>query len=766
MAGLQAQPLPLEVNPFFDETRLPTLSIDLHPDTLALILAPGNEQSDREYRARFTFDDGIMQQTLEHVGFRLRGNTSRVSAKKSFKVSFNTFVPGRKLFGLEKLNLNGEHNDPSILRAKLAWDLMGTMGVPAARAAHARLFLNGQYYGLYLNVEQVDEQFLQARFGNDTGYLYKCLWPADLTWKGSAAAAYRPTDASRRPYDLQRGGSDSAGYEDLAHLIDVVNTTPSDTFPEAIEAVFDVNGFLRVLAVDVLTGNWDNYWFLKNNFYLYFNPDTGLFHWLPFDLDNTFGVWWDGILPGIDWADRNVYAWGHPSELRPLVRNVLNVPAFRDRFTFYLRQTLAQAFVPAFLLPRIDTLHAALTAAAEADLYRTLDYGFTVADFHASFEQALGGHVTWGLKPYIEARYTTALAQLEATNVPPIVSDIHTLPAQLHGDRPFTVRVRVEDEATPTVTLSYDLAGTTTQVTMADDGQHGDGAAGDRVYGAPVPAPGTAPEVQFHINATDSQAQTSTSALYTRAVNHALGPVVINEFMASNTTALADEQGEFDDWIELHNHGPEAVSLAGMFLTDDLTVPNRWALPAVTLPPGDYLLVWADGTPEQGFLHASFRLERNGEQLGLFDAALAPLDTLTFGLQETDTAYGRTPDGTGPFALLSIPTPGFSNDHSTPVDAMPAVRPAALTAYPHPFGTQLTLTTALATPGPVSLVVYDLLGRPVRHLAAGLTTPGSHTWTWDGHDAAGMPLAPGLYLVRLTTPTFTTTLPVLKITHQ
>ena len=84
--------------------------------------------------------------------------------KKSFKVDFNHFISGRDFHGVEKLNLNGEHNDVSIMRAKLSWDLYQSMGMVSSRAAHAKLYINGDYYGLYISVEHIDDSFYQRTF--------------------------------------------------------------------------------------------------------------------------------------------------------------------------------------------------------------------------------------------------------------------------------------------------------------------------------------------------------------------------------------------------------------------------------------------------------------------------------------------------------------------------------------------------------------------------------------------------------------------------
>ena len=150
-----------------------------------------NVQSDSEFVASFHFQNAYINETVENIGFRLRGNTSREAAKKSFKVSFNTFVSGREFYGVDKLNLNGEHNDPSIIRSKLCFDHYQTIGMKASRANHVEVYINGQYYGLYISVEHIDDEFLNKNFGDDTGNLWKCLYPADLNYLGSDPNLYK-----------------------------------------------------------------------------------------------------------------------------------------------------------------------------------------------------------------------------------------------------------------------------------------------------------------------------------------------------------------------------------------------------------------------------------------------------------------------------------------------------------------------------------------------------------------------------------------------
>jgi hypothetical protein len=141
----------------------------------------------------------------------------------------------------------------------------------------------------------------------------------------------------------------------------------------------------------------------------------------------------------------------------------------------------------------------------------------------------------------------------------------------------------------------------------------------------------------------------------------------LNEVMADNEATVADGSGEYYDWVELYNAGPEQISLEGFFLTDDLGRPQQQALdPRLTLPAGGYLLLWASQGGGDDPTHLGFALAGDGEELGLFwtdpdTGNLLQLDALAFGPQEPDVSWARGEDGTGPWLACSAPTPGASN---------------------------------------------------------------------------------------------------------
>jgi hypothetical protein len=138
--------------------------------------------------------------------------------------------------------------------------------------------------------------------------------------------------------------------------------------------------------------------------------------------------------------------------------------------------------------------------------------------------------------------------------------------------------------------------------------------------------------------------------------------VVINELMADNNAAVQSTDGTYPDWIELFNAGDYSVDLSGMYLTDNLANPT-WQFPSGTVIGGEsYLVVWADGNVAQGPLHADFKLNANGETVGLLASDGETLiDSVTYDKQIQDTSFGRTYDGSSSWSYMTNPTSGESN---------------------------------------------------------------------------------------------------------
>ena len=152
------------------------------------------------------------------------------------------------------------------------------------------------------------------------------------------------------------------------------------------------------------------------------------------------------------------------------------------------------------------------------------------------------------------------------------------------------------------------------------------------------------------------------------ALGQSNSAIVINELMASNDAAVADNTGEYDDWIELYNKSSVSVDLTGWFITDKPDNLTKYDFPVgTTIDANDYLIIWADEDSSQGPVpvHANFKLASSGETVILVDDFVQIVDSVTFGQQTTDLGYARVPNGTGNFVIQQHTFDGNNDAVST-----------------------------------------------------------------------------------------------------
>ncbi len=155
-------------------------------------------------------------------------------------------------------------------------------------------------------------------------------------------------------------------------------------------------------------------------------------------------------------------------------------------------------------------------------------------------------------------------------------------------------------------------------------------------------------------------------ALHNATPLHA-ATIALNEFVSSNGETIADEDGDFEDWIELYNHGDDPVDLAGFGISDDPYELSRWIFPAVTIEPGEFLIVWASGKDRAGSgapLHTNFQVSSEGETITLTGPDGVAVDVVEPVALPRDHSYGRVPDGIGEWRYFTEPTPGAANTTS------------------------------------------------------------------------------------------------------
>ncbi len=726
---------------------------DIHitVNTNALTWIYNNVDSDSLHLSSIRYQNDSLDISMDSVGFRLRGNTSRNAAKKSFKLDFNQFVPGRKLSGVEKLNLKAEQNDPSLVRSNFAFSLMEKIGLEASRLCYARVYINDNYMGLYNIIEHIDENFLNYHFANNDGNLYKCLYPADLNYYGPDPL-YHPNAAwdPNRPYEIKTNKLEN-DHRQLAHLIDVINHTLSSDLMDSLESVLQVTDFIKYLAVNIMTGSWDDYRYLRNNYYLYYDIDLAKFRFIPYDYDNTFGIDWVGSSNWGDpnWARINMYSYTvMDSDGRPLSELIFNTPEYRDLFTHFIQFYTNNVFKEDQWTDYGDSIKALIRPDVVNDTYYPRDHGFNMSIFDDSYdEDQRYRHVERGIYEFMRKRRQTTNGDINWRYAAPSIyrRDIEQIGTSLHLDLSVfsaagikslelklydatsnensSIAINMDQDSQSNLVELYDRWTLRTQVETNDH--------------------------YYKIVATDINNQVSTwprkGFLELKDRSHIYNSLFINEIMAKNDASIADPAGDYDDWVEIYNASSQSIDMEGMFLSDREDSLAKWDFPENTIiHAGDYLLIWCDkdGDQHQDGLHANFKLSTSGEYISLTDKdSITVIDEIHFPALSSDVSYGRNLDGGDNWITFSIATPGATNNE-TDIDVLIPMTTALFPNYPNPFNPRTAISYQLSTASNIEVNIFNAMGRKVHTLVNNYQQAGVYKHNWDAsHLASGIYLA-------------------------
>ena len=606
-------------------------------------------------------------QVYPEVGVHFRGTSSYFtvrSDKKSFNIAVDYGKDGQRLYGYKTLNLLNGHVDASFLREVL-YNRIARDYIPAMKTNLVKLVINGENWGVYINLQQYNKDFLAEQFGTKGGVRWK-VGPGKggaLTYAGDDPTAYQET------YQLKTNNVE-APWQDLIALCKMLDeTTANAELVENLPSLLNIDQVLWQLAVSNVFMDDDGY-IHKGGDYAIYQDVNGRFHLIPHDNNESFRFGREGR-GGPGGGGPGGWSWGNlengmaspvaheDNAARPVIHRLLSNPEWRARYLAHVRTVADEWLDWEVLDPIINEYQALIDAEVQQDDKKL--YGYE--DFATGTPADLERFVTQR-REYLR---THPELNKPAPKITAVEIGSGTSPV---ANQPVSVKATLDKSlAADSVFLYYspERSAVFNRIKMEKKADS---------YTAHIPAFPANTTVYYYIeaNAVKTHGTTVFSPVHAEqgAAHYRVGvpvvkgsPIVINELMASNTKSLADPQGQYEDWLELHNLSDTTVNLTGMYLTDKTDNLKKWAFPAdTTIPAHGYLLVWLDedGKAEAG-LHANFKLSRNGEIVMLVDTDARGnqvLDTVAFEKQEKDVALGRWPNGSGKLKQVQT-TPGKEN---------------------------------------------------------------------------------------------------------
>ena len=765
------------------QSPLPVYEIAVDPLALQQLNTQFLLDDDFEVPATLTFDGTNIPCSLRYSGF-----TSGDDPKKSYKLRFNL---GQTFQDRRELNLKSHFSDDALVRQELSRQIYRAGGHPVPKATWVHVQINGEFAGVFADLEVIEEDFLRHReleqgpmyqaYQNYVSTLYPIQNPGPLAWE----LAYKKKIEDELPHD------------DLIAFIAALTAVPQAQFRTWAAANIDLDDYLDYLAATSVVADIEK---IIRDYHLWLDPDSGRWSFFTWDTDaswkQNYVAWEFGGYAS--WMGQNqlttrVYA---DPVLRHVVRRKIQAlldgpaaPQIGGPFQQALDAQLAligddaradyrkygwedngpfEAAL-ALLRPQAQLRHDSIETQFASQGGNPLPHALWLDEVMADNETAvtdpsgefedwveivnasnasvdIGGHhltddplvptkwtfpantvlpaggrrIVWCdndlLQPGLHANFalsaggeaialfapggTTLLDVLHfgpqradvslarfgaiapgefwreaASPTPGVPSGAFEDPApwlRLVEHTPSApspvdaVRfsAHADDGGPVVVELRYRVGGGAFQLVQLED-------RGAGFFEVTLPAFGAVGTVEYWVRAADVDGNESRhpfeapSELESFTILAPQGQGLrIAEVCADNDALLADQAGDFEDYVEIHNTAPFAIDLANHFLTDNLSSPNKWALPAQLLAPGARLLVWCDGEPTEGANHATFSLSKDGEEIGIYrksGAVNTLVEGFAFGPSPSDTSVGDVSDAFALRVRLLDPSPGTAN---------------------------------------------------------------------------------------------------------
>jgi hypothetical protein len=702
-------------------------------------------------------------ETYDSVGVRFKGQTSYSSVKgekKSFNITLDIVKENQNIDGYSTFNLNNAASDPSFMREFL-YNYFQSINSPCAKTNYKILVINGISWGLYVNVQQLDKQHVREWFTDADATRWRAEKVGGMTMSTTITTttiipttvdsimAVVPGGGGTRPggggipdgggnpgggdlgsnfgagkSSLNYLGDDTSSYtpnytlkhayksdpwDDLVKACKVLNTISKDSLVDTLNKVLDIDAALWFIAHEIIFTDEDSYVYKGGMDYtVYFDQGTNRIVPIEMDGNETF-ITNEASTMSIFYKEDNASY--------PLMNVLLKVPELRQRYLAHVRTILEQSFN----LEKSDSIIDYYAALIDKYVSNDTKKIYTYTEFKSD---------AISLKSFLKNRRSYILSNSEVSKVGPAITNvIYKAGEEDYSVPDSTQEVKITanvscSEGISKVYLYYDkgIAGKFKKVEMLDDGLNNDGTTGDGTYGAVIPPHDGGKYMRFYIEAV-AAGSVGTSSYSPAGAEHDVyvyrvkvattvenSNVVINELMCTNSYTESDQDGEFDDWIELYNKSNEDIDLSGYYLANGDGNLTKWQFPSNSIITANgYLTIWADKDSTQVGLHTNFKLSSKGEEIFLVSPDTVILDNVVYSAQKSEVSFSRLPNGTGPFGWT---TPTFALENKQTVYIITSVLKASVskfTIYPNPASNLLTIATDNSI-GSQYVNIYNLSG--------------------------------------------------------
>ena len=490
---------------FYDNNNIHELKLHFEQDNWAYLMDSLRIQGD----GLLIGDVSIDGSKYENAGMRYRGSKSFTTGSKrnAFHVKLNFINKNQNHQGYRTFKLSNSLRDPSMIREVLSYEIARKY-MPAPQASFVKLYINDEYYGVFVSVEAIDDDFLDKHYGSHSNTFFKCSPDVDETaMKGCKNKIFASLQYEDNPqcYTANYEMKSDQGWDDLIAFTKVLNENP-----ERIDEVLNVDQTLWMLAFNNVLVNLSSYTGQNSQNYYLYKDEWGRFSPIIWDLNLSFGsfknvgIGSDLTLEQLQKLDPLLQA-DNPS--KPLISKLLSNPVYKKIYLSHVRTIVYDNFLNKDYEKRAKALQQLISNALISDPYKFYQH----SEFMSSLNNTIGKRSKIpGIVELMFERARFLKKHKEVSIFPPEVEDVKVVKREQFAKNSITtfqIQAKVKKRA-KRVKLYYrsDKDNDFTSVFMNDDGKNNDGKAGDKIFGVTIDPKGAFDSIEYYILTENAKA--------------------------------------------------------------------------------------------------------------------------------------------------------------------------------------------------------------------------------------------------------------------